>query len=149
MNNALEIWSVEYGQLIAASKARIWQVLSNTNAWHQWNPGVAGIELEGEFEAGTFFTMAMPDGERLRSQLTQVDPARGFTDETALAELTIVVEHLLETQDHEHTRVTYRLVARGAAAEQVGRAVSSDFPIVLAGLARVALSRPVTSNERP
>jgi uncharacterized protein YndB with AHSA1/START domain len=132
---------VEHARGIAASKARIWQVLSNPKTWHRWNPGVAAIELEGVFETGTFFTMLMPDGERIRSQLIHVDPTSGFTDETALGELTIVVEHLMEALDSEHTRVTYRLVARGADAERVSRAVSADFPAVLAGLAQVAESR--------
>ena len=53
---------------IQAPVATVWSVISNLVDWPLWNPGVSGIEVEGDVVAGTVFTW-MANGTRIRSRL--------------------------------------------------------------------------------
>ena len=50
----------------------------------------------------------------------------------------VTVEHRIERLGPGRTRVTYAIVATGQGAAEVGPMVASDFPEVLASLAKVA-----------
>lgn len=56
---------------IQAPVATVWSVISNLVDWPLWNPGVSGIEVEGDVVAGTVFTW-MANGTRIRSRLEEV-----------------------------------------------------------------------------
>lgn len=82
--------------------------------------------------------MTIPTGEVIESMLMAVDAPRRFVNRTEFEGTVIDVDHLVETLSARQVRVVYRIEVRGANAEQVGRAVSADFPEVLRGLAGAA-----------
>lgn len=138
------MWMTEYMGESAASPAEIFALLGDPATWPEWNGGVAGIRLEGPFEAGTSAMMAFPDGSELPFRITWVEGDRGFEDETAVPGTGVVVRvrhELMATGNG--TRITYRVEADGPedAAAQVGAGVSADFPTVIATLAAHAERR--------
>jgi hypothetical protein len=141
------MWTVSHRGSSTATPAQLFAVLSDVERWHEWNAGVAGVELHGPFATGTQAIMIMPDGEKLPFRLARVDPAWGFADETPLPEADVVVhvEHLLEPDPAGGTTITYRCVISGPGADttgpEIGPMVTGDFPAVIAALATRAEQR--------
>jgi uncharacterized protein YndB with AHSA1/START domain len=132
------MWVREYTGQSSASPERLFDVLADAAAWSEWNPGVAGIDMDGPFEAGTTATMRLSDDTVLPFRLVWVEAGRGFEDETPVPDAGVVVRVLHELTPLENgTRITYRCIAEGPeqAVAEVGAAVSADFPDVIAALA--------------
>ncbi|AGB24745.1 Polyketide cyclase / dehydrase and lipid transport [Mycobacterium sp. JS623] len=137
------MWVKEYTGQSAASADRLFDVLADAAAWSEWNAGVAGIEMDGPFEAGTNATMTLSDDTVLPFRLVGVEAGRGFEDETPVPDAGVVVRVLHQLTPMENgTQITYRCMAEGPdqAAAEVGAAVSADFPDVIAALAARAES---------
>jgi len=58
-----------------------------------------------------------------------------------VGDLTVLVSHRLEVLGDRRTRVTYQVEAYGPGCDDVGPAVSADFPAVLAELAALAVRK--------
>ncbi len=116
-------------------------------AWKTWNAGIEQIEIDGPFAAGTWFTMKPPGEEALRSQLIDVRENVCFVDETRVGDLAIKVAHRIEPLGPARTRIVYAVDAKGPQASEIGPAVASDFPEVLASLARLAEGKRATGNR--
>ena len=123
-----------------ASPEAIWALFADVPGWKRWNAGIESIELDGPFATGTWMTMKPPGQDALRSRLVDVVVNQGFTDETSVGDLTITVAHRIERAG-KGSRVTYAVSAVGPGAAEIGPAVSSDFPEVLAALAARAEGR--------
>jgi hypothetical protein len=69
-------------------------------------------------------------------ELRIVEAAEGerFVDEAEVAGTVVRTTHRIDRLDGGRARVVYRLEASGPGAEQIGPAVSADFPEVLAAL---------------
>jgi hypothetical protein len=135
------IWKTEYAIEISAGAETIWSLFRDVPGWKNWNAGIEQIEIDGPFATGTWFTMKPPGEEPLRSQLIEVRENAGFIDETRVGDLVIKVAHRIESLGPARTRVVYAVDARGPRASEIGPAVASDFPEVLASLARLAETR--------
>jgi hypothetical protein len=61
---------------------RIWQIWSDVDAWHTWQPDLDFAKLEGGFTAGSSFTLKPKGGPRVRIALLEVEPKRRFVDLT-------------------------------------------------------------------
>ena len=133
-----EVWRKEYAIETSATPETIWSIFRDVPAWKNWNAGIEQIEIDGPFTAGTWFTMKPPGEEALRSQLIDVRENVHFVDETRVGDLTIKVAHRIEPVGPARTRVVYAVDARGPQASEIGPAVASDFPEVLASLAKLA-----------
>ena len=132
------MWVKEYSGRSSADPDSIFRVLADARAWSEWNPGVARIEIDGPFLAGTTARMVLPDDTVLPFQLTWVEPGRGFQDETPVPDAGVVVRVRHElTPIYGGTRIVYRCVVDGPSPvdAEVGAAVSADFPEVIAALA--------------
>ena len=129
-------WSKSYSCDVAASQQVIWQALSDAGSWKLWNPGVKSVQLDGSFATGTWFSMELPDGEVIRSELIDVIAPQRFIDETLVGETLIRVEHSIEAMAGDQCRVIYAVTSQGPDAQAIGDAVSADFPDVLARLAK-------------
>lgn len=138
--NTSHTWSTEFSIDTSASPEAIWSLFRDVASWRSWNAGIESIALEGPFAAGTTFTMKPPGQDAMRSRLTEVRENECFVDETTVDELTIRVAHRIERKGNG-ARVTYAVNAEGPGAEEIGPAVASDFPDVLAALARKAEAR--------
>jgi hypothetical protein len=132
------IWRHEYAIETSATPETIWSIFRDVPAWKNWNAGIEQIEIDGPFATGTWFTMKPPGEEALRSQLIDVRENLCFVDETRVGDLVVKVAHRIELLGSARTRVVYAVDARGPQASEIGPAVASDFPEVLASLAKLA-----------
>lgn len=130
-----EHWNKSYEHPIPATPDKIWQAFIDTSSWKHWNPGVKSIALEGAFQAGTWFSMALPDGEMIRSRLIDVAAKQHFTDETLIGETRVRVEHRIEASGPGQCQLIYAIRTQGPDAQALGEGISADFPDVMAGLA--------------
>ena len=135
------VWLGEYAIETSATAETIWSIFRDVPGWKTWNAGIEKIDIDGPFAAGTWFTMKPPGEEALRSQLIEVRDNACFVDETRVGDLVIKVAHRIETIGPACTRVVYAVDAQGPQASEIGPAVASDFPEVLAGLAKLAETR--------
>jgi carbon monoxide dehydrogenase subunit G len=132
------VWEFEYTIETSATPDVLWTLLSDVERWPQWNAGVEKIEINGPFLAGTVFVMTPPGQEAITTRLVEVQKGKSFLDETRLGELRIFVDHRLEPLTCGRTRIVYSIEAFGPNCDEVGQAVSADFPSVLQALAALA-----------
>ncbi len=141
------MWTAEYGMDTTASPEALWQLLSDVDGWGAWNAGIETIELEGRLAVGVTFRMQPTGMDVLTSTVAQLEENRLFTDVTDMGDLVIRVSHVLEPLAGGGTSITFRVEVTGPAAdavgEEVGEAVSADFPDVIAALAMAAATAPV------
>jgi uncharacterized protein YndB with AHSA1/START domain len=140
-------WTVEYSGTCRAEPARVYEILSAPERWHEWNAGVRRVEMNGPFAAGTTAVMVLPDGTELPFRFIHVEHDSGFTDETPVPDTGVVVRvHHELTPVPGGTSITYRCEADGPpeAAAEVGAQVSADFPDVIAALVARAEDTPNT-----
>ena len=135
------MWQQAFDTFTSAAPATVWQLFVDVDGWAAWNAGIESISLRGPFADGTEFTMKPPGEEALRSQLIDVRENVCFIDETRVGDLAIKVAHRIEPLGSARTRVVYAVDARGPQASKIGPAVASDFPEVLASLAKLAETR--------
>jgi uncharacterized protein YndB with AHSA1/START domain len=150
------MWEYEYSVETAASPAAVWRHWSDMAAWPAWNAGIEKIEIDGQFEVGTTFTMTPPGDDSVTMRLTEIVPGELFTDEMDAGDFVVRTVHRLTPMTAgiaasgatdsgsraSGTRITYRTEITGPAADQVGPelgpAITADFPDVLAALAKIA-----------
>jgi hypothetical protein len=132
------VWRNEYAIETSATAETIWSIFRDVPGWKNWNAGIEQIDIDGPFATGTWFTMKPPGEEALRSQLIEVRENACFVDETRVGDLVIKVAHRIESLGPAHTRIVYAVDAKGSQAAEIGPVVASDFPEVLASLAKLA-----------
>lgn len=141
------MWTTEHSIATTASPEAVWEILRDVNGWGAWNAGIEMIELDEPLAVGATFRMKPSGEDVLTSAIAELEENRRLTDVTDLGDLVVRVAHLLAPTDDGGTTITYRVEVDGAAAdavgEEVGQAVSADFPEVLAALAAAAASTPV------
>lgn len=133
--NQPAMWQTQHDIETSASPEAIWRLFRDVPRWTTWNAGIEAIDLHGPFAAGTEFTMKTPGQDAFRSRLDDVRENECFVDETRVGDLVVRVAHRIERLDAKRTRVTYELTAVGPDAAEIGPAIASDFPEVLASLA--------------
>jgi hypothetical protein len=139
--NEEQVWRGEYGIETSATADIIWSIFRDVPGWRTWNAGIEHIDIDGPFSAGTWFTMKPPGEDPLRSRLVEVSENECFVDETRIGSLAITVAHRIESLGAGRTRIVYAVEAHGPEASEIGPAVASDFPEVLAALAKRAEAR--------
>jgi hypothetical protein len=135
------MWQREYGIETTASPEVIWNIFPDVPGWKNWNAGIEHIEINGPFEVGTEFVMTPPGQQPLSTRLIKVKEYEGFVDQTRVGDVLVDVAHRIERLNPERTRIVYAVQVIGPAAEDIGRAVSTDFPDVLKALAALAESK--------
>ena len=136
-----QVWRGEYGIETSAAAETVWGIFCDVPGWKTWNAGIERIDIDGPFATGTWFTMKPPGEEPLRSRLIDVRENECFIDETRVGDLAITVAHRIQSLGPGRTRIVYAVDAQGPEASEIGPAVASDFPQVLAALARLAEGR--------
>jgi Polyketide cyclase / dehydrase and lipid transport len=139
------MWTTEYSQSTDVATEALWKVLRDVGGWGAWNGGIETIALDGPVAVGTTFRMKPPGEDTVTSTIAELEENRVITDVTDLGDLVIRVAHRLDPLADGQTAVTYRMEVSGPAAdtigEEVGRAVSADFPQVIAALVAAAGAR--------
>ena len=138
MTSTQETWRKEFSIETTATPVAIWRIFRDVPGWKGWNAGIESIELEGPFANGAWFTMKTPGQDAFRSRLIDVRENECFVDETRVGPLVVRVEHRIQPLAPQRTQVTYALAATGPDASEIGPAIASDFPDVLAALAALA-----------
>jgi len=136
------MWEYEYSHETSAPREAVWRHWSDMASWPRWNDGIQTIDVEGPFSVGTTFTMTPPGDEPIRMRLVEIEPGESFTDEMDAGDFVVRTEHRLEPVTAGLTRIVYRTVITGQAADRVGPElgpeITADFPEVLAALAKLA-----------
>lgn len=136
------MWSTEYSRETTASADAIWRVWSDVERWPEWNADLERAQLSGPFAAGSRITMYQRGGETIELRIAEASEPAAFVDEADLGGVVVRTVHRLEDQGGGGVRVIYRMEITGPAAdtvgEEIGPAISADFPQVLAALAERA-----------
>lgn len=132
------MWQCECSIETKASPETIWALFSDVPGWVKWIAGLDRVEINGPFEAGTTFVMTPKGQGPVTSRLVEVKKNETFVDESTMGETVIRVTHRIQPIAPGRTRVTYAPQVSGPAAEEIGKAISADFPSVLEALAASA-----------
>jgi uncharacterized protein YndB with AHSA1/START domain len=139
------MWTTEYTQTTDVAPETLWQVLRDVNSWGTWNDGIETIAMDGPLGVGATFQMKPPGEDTVTSTIAELEENRLLTDVTDLGDLEVRVAHRLDPLAGGGTTVSYGVQVTGPAAdaigEQVGTAISADFPQVIAALIATAQSR--------
>jgi uncharacterized protein YndB with AHSA1/START domain len=129
------VWATESSIEVAARREAVWKAWTDVERWPQWNGDISDIALSGPFEAGSTIAMTTTqDGDTIMLRLADVLEGERFVDEATVADTVIRTTHLVSSLDDRRSRVVYRLEADGPAADQLGPAISADFPETLKAL---------------
>ena len=145
--NKPEVWECEHDVEVNASPEVIWALFEDVPGWTRWNAGIEKIEIDGPFQVGAEFAMKPTGQPSVTSRLREVQRNVSFLDETHIGDLRIFVEHRIEVLSCSRSRVVFSLEAFGPSCDQVGPAVSADFPDVLDALRDLAESCLVCADE--
>jgi uncharacterized protein YndB with AHSA1/START domain len=136
------MWTHTFTHRTTADRGRLWQLLADVNGWALWNDGIEQIALQGPLAVGATFQMTPPGEDTITSTIIELDPPRKISDNTEMDGLSIRVEHRLDPESEGATTITFAIHVTGdvpaEVAEEVGTAISADFPDVMASLAAIA-----------
>ncbi|WP_112239908.1 SRPBCC family protein [Kribbella monticola] len=139
------MWTTEYTQTTDAAPEALWELLRDVDGWGAWNEGIESIAVDGPVAVGATFQMKPPGEDAVTSRIVELEEKRLITDVTELGDLAIRVAHQLDPAPGGETTVTFRMEISGPAAdsigEEIGTAISADFPNVIAALVAAARAR--------
>ena len=77
------MWSRTHSRTVKGLKAeQVWQVWSDVNRWHTWQPDIDYARLEGVFAPGNTFVLKPKGGPKVNIEIIEAEPNRRFTDLT-------------------------------------------------------------------
>jgi Polyketide cyclase / dehydrase and lipid transport len=128
------MWTHEHSIETTATPEAIWRRWVDVDRWPAWNADIERIELRGPFATGSTITMTPRGQEAVELRIVEAVEGNRFVDEATLDGTVIRTLHRIDRLDGDRIRVVYRLEAAGPLAEQLGPAISSDFPETLQAL---------------
>jgi carbon monoxide dehydrogenase subunit G len=80
---------------IGAPAGRVWQVMSDTDRWHEWTPSVSSVKRLGDeaFAVGTRVLIRQPKLPPAFWTVTAIEPERSFTWVSTSPGLRVVGRH--------------------------------------------------------
>ena len=80
---------------IAAPVERVWQVMSDTDRWHEWTPSVTSIKRigGGPFAVGSRLVIRQPKFPPALWKLTAIEPRTSFTWVSGAPGLRVIAHH--------------------------------------------------------
>lgn len=120
--------------------AAVWATYEDVTSWPVWEPGTEKITRDGPLTVGASGTFKFTGKSPLTYWLTEVEPLRGFTDETTLGEVLVRVSHRLEPGEDGRLRITHAAEIFGPPelAAVVGPSITADFPQSMVALVAFA-----------
>jgi len=77
------MWSRTHSAIVKGLKAeQVWQVWTDVNHWHTWQPDIDHAHLDGAFAVGNTFVLKPKGGPTVNIEIIQADTNRQFTDLT-------------------------------------------------------------------
>ena len=83
---------------IAAPAEHVWQVMSDTDRWHEWTPSVTSVKRlgGGPFAVGSRVVIRQPRFPPALWKLSAIEPGRSFTWISVAPGLRVVAHHGVE-----------------------------------------------------
>jgi hypothetical protein len=134
------MWQKDYSIEANASPEKIWNIFRDIPGWTRWIAGLEKIEIKGAFKTGTEYVLTPRGQGPVSALLIEVKENEYFIDESRNGEVTIRITHRTQSISPTRTRIIYSAQITGPAAEEIGKAISADFPDVLKALANLAES---------
>lgn len=121
----------------------VWALYADVETWPSWDSGAERVTRDGPFSTGTTGTMKLRGQDPMTYRLTKVEPLREFVDETAVGDIVVRVSHVLEPLSTGRLRLTCAVEIDGPEehTQQLGPAITGDFPDVMAALIARASQR--------
>ncbi len=118
----------------------VWATYEDVTSWPLWEPGTELITRDGPLRVGATGTFKFTGKSLLAYWLTDVEPLRGYTEETSYGDLVVRVSHRLEPTGEGRLRVTHAAEIFGPAelAAKVGPKITADFPQTIVSLVAYA-----------
>jgi uncharacterized protein YndB with AHSA1/START domain len=132
------MWTTEHAAETVVTPQRIWRAWSDVERWPEWNADIERIALDGPFAVGSTIAMTPKGQQTVELRIAEAVDCESFVDEADVEGTVVRTTHRIDRLDADHVRIVYRLEASGPAAEQIGQAVSADFPETIAALIRYA-----------
>jgi uncharacterized protein YndB with AHSA1/START domain len=107
---------------IAASPERVWQVMSDTDRWHEWTPSVTSVRRlgGGAFAVGSRVVIRQPKFPPAMWKITAIEPGKSFTWISVGPGIRVVAHHSVEPQG-AGSRATLSLDLQGIFGGVFGR----------------------------
>jgi uncharacterized protein YndB with AHSA1/START domain len=107
---------------IAAPAERVWQVMSDTDRWHEWTPSVTSVKRLGgrPFAVGSRAVIRQPRFPPAVWKIAAIEPGRSFTWISAGPGLRVVGHHSVEPAA-AGSRATLSLELQGMLGGVFGR----------------------------
>lgn len=100
------MWKQTYSKVFQnINSASIWNIWTDINNWHVWNPGIEYCKLEQPFSIGSYFILKPIGAPVVKLQLVEVEEERKFTDCTFLFGAKMYGQHEL-TEEENGIRLT-------------------------------------------
>jgi Polyketide cyclase / dehydrase and lipid transport len=109
-------WEAQESREVAAPPAAIWALWEDPERWADWNPAIAGAELQGPFEIGTPAIIRFRGRPAMTFDITAIEPGALFVDQTRLPGAHMGHEHRLEQPGTETVVVSHRIYFDGPLA---------------------------------
>ena len=107
---------------IAAPAERVWQVMSDTDRWHEWTPSVTSIKRLGDepFAVGSRLLIRQPKFPPAVWTVKAIDSGKGFTSVSVAPGLRSIARHLVEATP-AGSRATLSIEFQGILGGLFGR----------------------------
>jgi Polyketide cyclase / dehydrase and lipid transport len=122
------VWTTEHSIETTVSPEAIWRAWAAVDRWPEWNSDIERISLAGPFAQGATIAMTPRGQETVELRIAEAVEGELFVDEADVGGTVVRTTHRIDRVGDDRFRVVYRLEADGPAAEQLGPAVSADFP---------------------
>jgi uncharacterized protein YndB with AHSA1/START domain len=132
------MWSIEHEIEADVQPKAIWRAWTEVEQWPRWNADIERISIDGPFATGSTITMTPKGQETVELRIAEAVESERFVDEADVGGTIVRTTHLIDRRADGRVRIVYRLEASGPAEDQIGPAVSADFPETLASLAEYA-----------
>ena len=133
-----------------ASAESIWRLWSDPSTWHEWNPNVQRMEMNGPFANGTTGVMHTRAGQHHRVQLGNIQPGRSFDLGTAVIPLTHFTFHCEVVPNPSGSAISQSVTVSGPLAfvfsPLAGDRIAASFEPLLKGLADKAEGAAATAS---
>jgi Polyketide cyclase / dehydrase and lipid transport len=132
-------FTYKHEHVTSADPAALWRLYSDVSTWPRWDDAFEAVTLDGPFEPGSSGVLKLRGQDGLAFRLVEVEPERGFVDETAIPGGAIRFRHHIEAAEGG-TRLTHEVEIEAPApvAEQLGQKITAGIPHTMARIAELA-----------
>ncbi len=133
-------FTYEHAVETAARPDALWRLYSDISTWPRWDAAFEEVTLDGPFAPGSAGTLKIHGQDPLAFRLVEVEPERGFVDETSIPGGVIRFRHRIEPLDDGRVRLTHEveIEAPQPVAEQLGAKITAGIPHTMTTLAALA-----------